>query len=64
MGGIVPNSRNSELLPPQRETYIGSNLVIDNHNADAPTKVLARLAWGEGIVTGGGIGNVVERISS
>jgi plastocyanin len=61
MGGIVPNSLDSELLPPQREAYIGGNLVIDNNNADSPTKGLARLAWGEGIVTGGGIGNVVEK---
>jgi len=61
MGGIVPNSLDTELLPPQREAYIAGNLVIDNNNADAPTKGLARLAWGEGIVVGGGRGNVVEK---
>lgn len=61
MGGIVPNSLDSELLPPQRETYIGGNLVIDNNNAEAPTKGLATLAWKEGIVLGGGVGNVVEK---
>jgi plastocyanin len=61
MGGIVPNSLDSELLPPERETYIGGNLVIDNNNADAPTKGLATLAWGEGIVLGGGVGNLVEK---
>ncbi len=54
MGGIVPNSLDTELLPPQREAHIAGNLVIDNNNAEAPTKGLARLAWGEGIVIGGG----------
>jgi plastocyanin len=61
MGGVVPNSLDSELLPPQREIYIGGNLVLDNNNADAPTKGLAPLAWGEGIVLGGGVGDVVEK---
>jgi plastocyanin len=61
MGGVVPNSLDSELLPPQREIYIGGNLIIDNNNPDAPTKGLAPLAWGEGVVLGGGVGNVVEK---
>jgi len=61
MGGIAPNSLDSELLPPQREAHIAGNLVIDNNNAEAPTKGLARLAWGEGIVLGGGVGNIVEK---
>lgn len=61
MGGIVPNSLDSELLPPERETYVGGNLVIDNNNADAPTKGLATLAWGEGIVLAGGVRNLVEK---
>jgi hypothetical protein len=60
-GGIVPNSLDTELLPPQREAHIVGNLVIDNNNAEAPTKGLARLAWGEGIVVVGGRGNVVEK---
>lgn len=61
MGGIAPNSLDSELYPPHREVYIGGNLVINNNNADAPTKGLARLAWGEGIVLAGGEGDVVEK---
>ena len=51
----------SELYPPHREVYIGGNIVIDNNNADAPTKGLARLAWGEGIVLAGGEGDLVEK---
>lgn len=61
MGGVAPNSLDSELYPPHREVYIGGNLVIDNNNADAPTKGLARLAWGEGIVLAGGEGDLVEK---
>ena len=61
LGGIVPNSLDSELFPPQRGAYIGGNLVIDNNNADAPEKGLAPLAWGEGIVLGGGQDNLVEK---
>ncbi|MGI9585692.1 MAG: PLDc N-terminal domain-containing protein [Acidimicrobiia bacterium] len=61
MGGIAPNSLDSELYPPHREVYIGGNTVINNNNADAPTKGLARLAWGEGIVLAGGEGDLVEK---
>ncbi|HHC09421.1 MAG TPA: plastocyanin [Actinobacteria bacterium] len=61
MGGIVPNSLDSELYPPQRGTTIVGNLIIDNNNEYAPTKGLAGLALGEGIVLGGGQDNLVER---
>ncbi len=61
MGGIVPNSLDSELEPPHRETTIVGNMVIDNSNADAPSKGFARLAYGNGIVLAGGVGDVVER---
>jgi hypothetical protein len=61
MGGVAPNSLDSELYPPHREVYIGGNTVINNNNGKAPTKGLARLAWGEGIVLAGGEGDVVEK---
>ena len=61
MGGIVPNSLDSELYPPQVGATIVGNLIIDNNNATAPTKGLAGLALGEGVVLGGGQENVVER---
>ncbi len=60
MGGMAPNSLDSELYPPHRDVYIGGNLVVNNNNGDAPTKGLARLAWGEGIVLAGGEGDLVE----
>jgi len=61
MGGIVPNSLDSELYPPQRGATIAGNLIIDNNNATAPTKGLAGLALGDGVVLGGGQENLVER---
>jgi plastocyanin len=60
-GGLVPNSLDSELNPPQRETTIVANLVHDNSNRDAPGKPFAHLAEGTGIVVGGGVGNLVAR---
>ena len=36
--GIAPNTLDSELLAPQRGTTIVANLVVDNSNADAPTR--------------------------
>jgi hypothetical protein len=59
--GIVPNSGDYELLPPERETTIVGNLVLDNSNGDTPAIESARLATGNGILIFGGIDNVVER---
>ena len=61
MSGVVPNSLDSELEPPHRETTIVGNLVMDNNNRDAPTKDFGRIAFGTGIVLAGGVGDVVER---
>jgi hypothetical protein len=59
--GIAPNTLDSELLAPQRGTTIVGNLVIDNNNADAPSRMLEAPALGNGIVLLGGSENVVER---
>lgn len=32
-----------------------------NNKVDVPTKIPARLGWGEGIVPGGSVGNIVEK---
>ena len=61
MGGIVPNTLDSELMPPERETTIAGNLVLDNNNREAPAKPLEYPALGTGILIAGGLGNVIER---
>lgn len=59
--GIVPNTLDTELLPPQAETHLVANVVADNGNADAPTLPLEAAAFGNGILLTGGERNVVER---
>jgi hypothetical protein len=59
--GIAPNTLDSELLAPQRGTTIVGNLVVDNNNAGAPSRMLEAPALGNGIVLLGGSENVVER---
>ncbi|MGH2661199.1 MAG: PLDc N-terminal domain-containing protein [Actinomycetota bacterium] len=61
MAGIVPNTLDSELLPPQRGQIIVGNYVHDNNNATAPAKPGTYPAFGSGIALAGGTGNVVER---
>lgn len=61
MGGVVPNSLDSELNPPQRGATIVGNLIVGNNETEVPAKGFAGLALGEGIVVGGGEDNVVER---
>jgi len=59
--GIVPNSGDYELYPPERETTIVGNLVHSNNNYDTAAIDAARLAGGNGILVAGGIDNVIER---
>ena len=61
MSGIVPNTLDSELNPPGRETTIISNLVIDNNNYDAPTNRFGLVAKGMGIVVPGRVGDIIEK---
>lgn len=60
-GGLVPNTLDTELYPPQRSTVIRDNLIYANHSRGAPGRGLSPLAWGNGIVLGGGRDNIVER---
>jgi plastocyanin len=60
-GGIVPNTLDSERLPPQRGVYIAGNLVYDNNNERAPAKKEQAATLGTGILLAGGSDNVVER---
>jgi hypothetical protein len=59
--GIVPNSGSYELCYPERESTIVGNLVYSNNQADTPAIDVALLAMGNGILSAGGIGNVIER---
>ncbi len=61
MSGIVPNTLDSELNPPGRETTIIGNLVIDNNNYEAPTNKFGLVAKGMGIVVPGRVGDIIEK---
>lgn len=58
--GILPNTLDSELLPPQRGATVVANLVVDN-NYDAPTLPLMYTGFENGISVAGGLDNVIER---
>lgn len=59
--GIVPNSGDGELNPPQKDQTIVGNLVYDNNNDDTPAIDAAILAMGNGILIAGGEDNLVTR---
>jgi len=60
MGGIVPNTLDTERLAPQRGAVVAGNLVYDNNNLDAPAKSIAYPSLGIGILVAGGRDNVVR----
>jgi plastocyanin len=60
MGGIVPNTLDSEPGPPQDGVSILNNLVEDNNNYNAPSKTLQYSSLGNGIMLAGGINDLVE----
>jgi plastocyanin len=61
--GIVPNSLDSEELPPQGMATIAGNLVDDNGNPDAATPANLEFdpVFGGGIVLIGGVADVVRK---
>lgn len=59
MGGIVPNSLDSELDPPQESMRIENNLVEANNNDRAPSFGYTYASFGTGINLAGGINNEV-----
>jgi hypothetical protein len=59
--GVVSNSATYELCYPQRRTTIAGNLVYSNNQTDVAGIGDALLFGGNGIVFGGGIGNLVSR---
>ncbi len=61
MAGIVPNTLDSELLPPQRDQTIVGNWVHDNNNRSAPAKPGTYPLFGSGIALAGATHGLVER---
>jgi plastocyanin len=61
MAGIVPNTLDSQLDPPQRDVVIAGNWVHGNGNEEAPAKRLEYPAFGTGILVAGGVDNLVTR---
>ena len=61
MSGIIPNTLDSELNPPGKETTIVGNLVVDNNNYEAPANRFGLVAKGMGIVMPGRVGDIVEK---
>jgi hypothetical protein len=61
LAGIIPNTLDSELDPPQRDAVIAGNDVHDNGNPDAPTLALTYPAFGTGILVTGGRDNLVTQ---
>lgn len=59
--GIVPNSGSYELCYPERKTTIVGNLVYSNNQPDTPAIDVAILAMGNGILSAGGVQNIIER---
>ena len=59
LAGIVPNTLDSELGPPQRDAVIAGNYVHDNGNPDAPTTARAYPEFGMGIAVTGGRDNLI-----
>jgi plastocyanin len=53
MAGIVPNTLDSEELPPQRDMVIAGNWVHDNDDPGAPAKPLQYPSLGFGIILNG-----------
>jgi Right handed beta helix region/Phospholipase_D-nuclease N-terminal len=60
MGGIVPNTLDSEPNAPQDGDTIINNLVENNNNIDAPADPLEYPSVGNGIMLAGGNNNIVE----
>lgn len=51
--GIVPNSLDSELLPPARDVVVAGNLITDNSSTSAPALQIQDSSRGIGVVLGG-----------
>ena len=60
MGGIAPNTLDSELLPPERESFIIGNHIENNNNIKAPAWPNQYITLGNGIIIAGGNNNIIK----
>lgn len=60
-GGIVPNTLDSELLPPVHDVVVAGNYVHDQGTVVVPAGTVQRTAKGHGIVIPGGLNSVVAQ---
>lgn len=61
VAGIVPNTLDSELLPPVERVHIAGNLVVRSGSRTAPVAALEWGSYGNGIIVAGGNEHLVER---
>ena len=61
VAGLVPNTLDTELLPPFRGVTIVGNLIHDNGNSDAPALAFEWAAKGNGIMLAGGESSYIAR---
>lgn len=61
VAGIVPNTLDTELLPPFHDVTIAGNLVHDNGNRDAPSFTSEWSGYGNGVILAGGNDSLVTR---
>lgn len=61
VAGIVPNTLDTELLPPFHDVTIAGNLVHDNGNPRAPSFTSEWAGYGNGIILAGGNDSLVFR---
>lgn len=61
VAGIVPNSLDSELLPPFHDVTIAGNLIHDNGNPRAPSFTTEWSSFGNGVLLAGGNDSLVTR---
>lgn len=59
--GIVPNTLDTELLPPFHDVTIAGNLIHDNDNRAAPARDAQWSGLGNGIILAGGNNSLVEK---
>jgi plastocyanin len=61
VSGIVPNTLDTELLPPFHDVDVVGNVVADNGNREAPVQPDGWASFGSGIIVAGGNDTRVER---